>query len=190
MCESYVNEHAHWWWYPHRRDSCKHLHRSINTFGNLTAQISSGSKRMLRRCRYYRRPVRIPTVLAEWLYRSANTNISVGALAAGAVANLSVSGWRYIFWIQVGLHGLTSLGFFAVYWPKKRTDYPRMSAKEWLWACDPIGSVLLISSATLMLLALNWAGGSYPWSSPHVCANLVIGIVLFIAFCSYGTYRH
>ncbi|KAI4908742.1 hypothetical protein J4E90_008477 [Alternaria incomplexa] len=110
---------------------------------------------------------------------------TVGSLAAGAVTNLSASGWRYIFWIQVGLHGTTSLGLFAFYWPKKRTDYPRMSFKEWMWACDPIGSLLLVAAATLMLLALNWAGGAYPWSNPHVCANLVVGIVLFVAFCLY-----
>ncbi|XP_014555223.1 hypothetical protein COCVIDRAFT_27846 [Bipolaris victoriae FI3] len=110
---------------------------------------------------------------------------TVGSLAAGAVTNLSASGWRYIFWIQVALHGITSLGLFAFYWPKKRTDYPRMRFKEWAWACDPIGSFLLVAAATLMLLALNWAGGAYRWSDPHVCANLTCGIVLFIAFCLY-----
>ncbi|KAH7355926.1 major facilitator superfamily domain-containing protein [Pyrenochaeta sp. MPI-SDFR-AT-0127] len=108
-----------------------------------------------------------------------------GSLAAGAVTNINASGWRNIFWIQVGLHGFTSLGIFLFYWPKKRTDYPRMTFKEWTWACDPIGSTLLMASATLMLLALNWAGGAYKWSSPHVCANLVVGIVIFIAFCLY-----
>lgn len=41
-------------------------------------------------------------------------------------------------------------------------------------------------SVTLMLLALNWAGGAYPWSNPHVYATLVVGIVLFIAFGLYG----
>lgn len=61
-----------------------------------------------------------------------------------------------------------------------------MSFKEWAWACDPIGSFLLVAAATLMLLALNWAGGAYPWNNPHVCASLTIGIVLFVAFCFYG----
>ncbi|KAF1938363.1 MFS general substrate transporter [Clathrospora elynae] len=110
---------------------------------------------------------------------------TVGSLAAGAVTNLSFSGWRYIFWIQVALHGITSLGLFAFYWPKKRTEYPRMSFKQWTWACDPIGSLLLVAAATLMLLALNWAGGAYRWSSPHVCANLAVGILLLISFCLY-----
>ncbi|KAJ4370022.1 hypothetical protein N0V83_005786 [Neocucurbitaria cava] len=130
----------------------------------------------------------IPSEILPLKYRAVANGCSgaagtigglVGALAAGAVANLSISGWRYIFWIQVGLHGLTSLGFFAVYWPKKRTDYPKMSAKEWLWACDPIGSVLLISSATLMLLALNWAGGSYPWSKWKGRSDGIVAHVFF-----------
>ncbi|KAF2279816.1 MFS general substrate transporter [Westerdykella ornata] len=110
---------------------------------------------------------------------------TVGSLGAGAVTNISPTGWRYIFWIQVGLHGFSSLGLLLFYWPKKRTDYPKMSLKEIAWACDPIGSFLLVSSATLMLLALNWAGGAYKWSNPHIYATLVVGIVLFIAFCLY-----
>ena len=62
-----------------------------------------------------------------------------------------------------------------------------MSFKQFVWACDPIGSLLLVAAATLMLLGLNWAGGAYKWSNPHVCANLAVGIVLLIAFCVYGT---
>lgn len=36
-----------------------------------------------------------------------------------------------------------------------------MSLRQYVWAIDPIGSVLFVSSATLMLLALDWAGGAY-----------------------------
>jgi hypothetical protein len=115
----------------------------------------------------------------------ALTRSSVGGLAAGAVANISPTGWRYIFWIQVALHGFTALGLFTLYWPKKRTDYPRMSFKQWTWACDPIGCFLIIVAATLLLLSLNWAGGAYKWSNPHVYANLVVGVIFLIAFCIY-----
>ncbi|KAF1961542.1 MFS general substrate transporter [Byssothecium circinans] len=136
----------------------------------------------------------IPSEILPLKYRALANGFSylggavgglVGGLAAGAVANISPSGWRNLFWIQAALHGLTSVGLFAFYWPKKSTDYPRMSFKQWTWACDPIGSFLLMVSATLMLLALNWAGGAYAWKDPHVCANLTVGIVLFIAFCVY-----
>ncbi|KAJ4129522.1 hypothetical protein NW754_003803 [Fusarium falciforme] len=109
----------------------------------------------------------------------------IGSLGAGAVTNANASGWRYIFWMQAAFHGATSLALFIFYWPPKRTEYPRMSIKECLWACDPIGSVLYIASVSLMLLALNWAGGTYPWSDAHVIGPLVAGLALFVLFGLY-----
>lgn len=88
-------------------------------------------------------------------------------MGAGAVTNVSASGWRYIFWIQAALHGVTALGLFLFYWPQKTVQYPKMRFKDYVWACDPIGSVLFMSSATLLLLSLNWAAGTYAWSDPH-----------------------
>jgi MFS family permease len=110
----------------------------------------------------------------------------VGGLGGGAVTNVNPAGWRNIFWIQAALHGVTSVGLLTFYWPQKTSEYPKMSFKGYLWACDPIGSLLFISSATFILLALNWAGGEYPWGSPHVAAPLAIGLALLIAFCIYG----
>ncbi|KAK5630332.1 hypothetical protein RRF57_006047 [Xylaria bambusicola] len=110
----------------------------------------------------------------------------IGALGAGAVTNISASGWRYIFWIQAAFHGATSLGLLLFYFPpKKQRQAPRMSIKEYIWACDPIGSCLFISSATLLLLALDWAGGAYSWSNPHVAVPLSLGLVLLAAFAGY-----
>lgn len=61
-----------------------------------------------------------------------------------------------------------------------------MSWKKIIWACDPIGSFLFIVSATLLLLALDWAGGVYPWKNVHVVAPLVIGFACLVAFGLYG----
>lgn len=109
-----------------------------------------------------------------------------GTLGAGAVTNASPSGWRTLFWIQVGLHGLSFLGLLLFYHPKRHSDYPRLPVKQFLWTLDPIGSVLFASSTTLILLALDWTGGSYAWSDAHVIAPLVIGFVLLIFFAFYG----
>lgn len=57
---------------------------------------------------------------------------------------------------------------------------------DYVWACDPIGSLLFVSSATLILLGLDWAGGAYAWADPHVAAPLAIGLVLLVAFAIYG----
>ncbi|KAI1280184.1 major facilitator superfamily domain-containing protein [Xylaria sp. FL0933] len=110
----------------------------------------------------------------------------VGSLGAGAVTNVSAAGWRYIFWIQAAFHGITSLGLLLFYFPPKESHArPKMSIRDYLWACDPIGSSLFISSATLLLLALDWAGGAYAWSNTHVAVPLSLGLVLLVGFAGY-----
>jgi hypothetical protein len=110
---------------------------------------------------------------------------SVGGIGAGAVTNVDADGWRYIFWMQAAFHGATALGLFAFYWPAK-VERPRSTLKQIVWSCDPVGSLLFITSATLMLLALDWAAGTYDWSDAHVAAPLAVGVVLLVAFGLYG----
>jgi len=87
--------------------------------------------------------------------------------------------------MQAALHLATSAGLFVFYWPKRRSDYPKMTMKEIIWAIDPIGSLLFVGAATLLLLALDWAGGAYPWHDVHVAAPLGVGLGLLILFCLY-----
>ncbi|KAM7186785.1 Major facilitator superfamily domain containing protein [Rhypophila sp. PSN 637] len=108
----------------------------------------------------------------------------IGGIGAGAVTNVDSGGWRYIFWMQAAFHGATSLGLLLFYWPPK-TEYPKMSFKKMIWAIDPIGSVTFILSATLMLLGLDWAAGTYEWSDPHVAVPLSVGLALLVVFCVY-----
>lgn len=60
-----------------------------------------------------------------------------------------------------------------------------MSFKECVWAIDPIGSLLFVGAATLLLLALDWAGGAYSWHDAQVAAPLAIGLGLLLVFCLY-----
>lgn len=110
----------------------------------------------------------------------------IGSLGAGAATNVDASGWRMIFWIQAGFFALTIIGLLVFYHPKRESNFPKMSVKNIFWACDPIGSFLFITGATLALLALDWAGGVYPWHDKHVVAPLVIGLVTLVAFAAYG----
>jgi len=109
----------------------------------------------------------------------------IGGLGAGAITNTNPGGWRGIFWMQAAFHLATSVGLFVFYWPKKDPERPRLSIKQILWAVDPIGSILFIGSAALLLLALDWAGGAYGWSDPHVAAPLGVGFGLLVLFCLY-----
>jgi len=122
-------------------------------------------------------------VLAVWLLTYF---ASIGGIVAGVVTNASPGGWRIIFWIEAALHGVTALGFAALYWPTRRSDYPNLSLKEIVWLSDPIGSFFYIGGSTLILLALTWGGGNYAWNSAAVVASLVLGFLLIIAFGLYG----
>ncbi|KAK3393976.1 major facilitator superfamily domain-containing protein [Podospora didyma] len=135
----------------------------------------------------------IPSEILPLKYRALSNGFAfvggciggiIGALGAGAVTNIDAGGWRNIFWMQAAFHGATSLGLLLFYWPPK-IDRPKLSAREILWAIDPVGSFLFITSCTLMLLALDWTGGAYEWSDPHVVAPLTIGLVLLVAFVLY-----
>ncbi|CAI4212017.1 unnamed protein product [Parascedosporium putredinis] len=82
----------------------------------------------------------------------------IGSLGAGAVTNVSSDGWR---------------------------EYPKMTLKEYIWTCDPIGSFLFITGSTLTILGLNWSSGVYGWSDVHVIAPLTIGLVMLLGFGIY-----
>ncbi|KEF56509.1 uncharacterized protein A1O9_06696 [Exophiala aquamarina CBS 119918] len=109
----------------------------------------------------------------------------IGGLGSGGVTNASPSGWRDIFWIQAAFHMATFLGLVFFYHPPRRSDYGKLSLKDVIWACDPIGSVLFIIATTMLLLALDWAGGAYSWSDAHVAAPLGIGFAFLVMFCGY-----
>ncbi|KAJ7090382.1 MFS general substrate transporter [Mycena belliarum] len=108
----------------------------------------------------------------------------VGVLGSGGVTNINPSGWRNIFWIQAAFHGLTAVGLLFFYWPPP-SDYPRLSLRELVWACDPIGSLLMTAGTTLLLLAFDWAGGTFQWHDPHVLGPLITGVVLLVLFGLY-----
>ena len=131
----------------------------------------------------------LPSFPYSLLSSSLTIHHSVGALGAGGVTNLNPSGWRNIFWMQAAFHLASTAGLLIFYSPPRHSDYPKMSLREYIWACDPIGTVTFVFSATLLLLALDWAGGSYAWADPHVAAPLALGLVLLVAFAGYGMRR-
>lgn len=113
------------------------------------------------------------------------TETRIAVLGGGGLTNEDVKGWRNIYWLQAAFHLVTALGLLIFYHPKRHVDGPKKSLKEVLWAMDPIGSILFICGATLMLLALDWAGGTYAWSDAHVAAPLGVGMGLTVLFGLY-----
>lgn len=163
------------------------LRRPIDPFRGAAAQIPCVGERLLLSwwcCWWTRRQLGSRSTHEQELLGLAR-DVSTAIRATNRARSDILTKYRQRFWMQAAFHLFTSLGFLLFYWPTKHADRPRLSFKQILWAIDPIGSVLFITAATLLLLAFDWAGGAYTWSNPHVAAPLGIGVGLFVLFGLY-----
>ncbi|KAI9655540.1 MAG: hypothetical protein M1821_005333 [Bathelium mastoideum] len=94
----------------------------------------------------------------------------------------SHSSWRYIgLWCALwAFIGLVMVVFF--YFPPPRVNSQGLTRREVLGQIDYVGGLLSISGMLLFMMALQWGGYQYKWSSPHVLATLILGVVLLVAF--------
>jgi Na+/melibiose symporter-like transporter len=60
---------------------------------------------------------------------------------------------------------------------------PTGTVKEKLKRVDYLGTILVLSFATLFLLALNFGGQQFPWKSPAVIVPLIMAFLLIAALC-------
>ncbi|KAI9035222.1 uncharacterized protein KD926_004269 [Aspergillus affinis] len=102
---------------------------------------------------------------------------SLGPFIGGTI--VSNTTWRWVFYLNlpIGGVGLVLLILFL------QVNYNReMSIGEKLKRLDYFGNLLLISTIVSILIALSWGGTRYPWSSGHVIAPLIIGLLGIPAF--------
>ncbi|PYH94687.1 MFS general substrate transporter [Aspergillus ellipticus CBS 707.79] len=89
--------------------------------------------------------------------------------------------WRWCFYINLPFGGaaLTAI-FFLLNTPPPRNG--GMGIKEQFLLLDPLGNLALIPSVTSLLLALEWGGSTYPWSSWRILLLFILSAVLFGIF--------
>jgi EmrB/QacA subfamily drug resistance transporter len=92
----------------------------------------------------------------------------VGPTMGGALAD--GPGWHWVFFINLPFALIITL-LFVFFFPNFKPDNLKHRVD---WA----GLTLLILAVSPLLLALNWAGSEYPWSSP-----VIIGMLAFSAAC-------
>ena len=88
--------------------------------------------------------------------------------------------WRWCFWINLPLGGVTWL-IVAIFLqdirPTEQTTW-----RQKLSQLDLVGNLVFVPSLTCLFMALSWAGVKYPWSSPTIIGLLCVFVVLLAVF--------
>ncbi|KAJ2491388.1 hypothetical protein IWW37_002377 [Coemansia sp. RSA 2050] len=117
------------------------------------------------------RPVLLGIVNAVWLVSSV-----AGPLLGGVFSDHLSWRWAFLINLPVGAVLLVLMGLLL------RLPKPTGSLIDKIKRVDMLGSLVLIGGVTMLLLALNWGGNSYAWSSARITNLLVFSCVLLGLF--------
>lgn len=89
--------------------------------------------------------------------------------------------WRWCFYINLPLGGVTFL-FVLFFFRTPKAILKKNTLKEQIKELDLIGSLFFLPSIISLLLALQWGGTRYAWSSGRIIGLFVVFGVLGLAF--------
>ncbi|CAK7225249.1 hypothetical protein SBRCBS47491_005823 [Sporothrix bragantina] len=94
--------------------------------------------------------------------------------------------WRWCFWINLPLGAATIVTLFFFFKPPKEEEdpsKPHRSLLQKLLGFDLIGLVAFAPAVVMLLMAVQWGGTKFAWSSATIIGLFVGGGVLSILFC-------
>ncbi|RAK74682.1 MDR family MFS transporter [Aspergillus fijiensis CBS 313.89] len=90
--------------------------------------------------------------------------------------------WRWCFYINLPLGGVKAIGLLTLLRLPAKPQTQRKSLVATLKGLDPLGTVIFVPAIVCLLLALQWGGVTYLWSSGRVIALFVIFALALLAF--------
>jgi hypothetical protein len=115
---------------------------------------------------------------------------AIGPVIGGYIAD---AGWRYIFVLPIGVSVLAMVMIFSLMRGEVvggsakagKGESRRLGYISGLKIIDWPGLIMFILGVGLVILAVQWGGTSYAWSSTATVAPFIIGGILCIAFFTY-----
>jgi MFS family permease len=89
--------------------------------------------------------------------------------------------WRWIYYINLPVGGFTIVALTLIFHPPVR-DVEKRPLLDKIKRLDLIGAALFTPAIVMILMALQWGGSAYPWSSARIIGLLVGGGVILVIF--------
>ena len=124
-------------------------------------------------------PSKRPTFLAI-IMAMAGAGQLLGPLVGGALTE-HVS-WRWCFWINLPIGGLTAVVILVIQFPPYKARKTTFTFRDIVKDFDLLGFTIFAPACIMLLLALQWGGITYPWSSATVIGLICGSLGAFAAF--------
>jgi len=125
------------------------------------------------------------------IFLSAFQIACFGPVIAQTLATNTKAGWRWSFYLDIIVSGLSVVLFYFFYHPPTfEMLHKNRSRVEQLKRVDSVGLLLFTGGLAVFLIGLSWGSGIYPWRSAHVIATVVVGAVALVIFVLYDTFVH
>lgn len=93
------------------------------------------------------------------------------------------------FYINLPIGAVVLLGLILFLDIRSTNLAKNLTSREQISQLDPIGTLFFLPGIICLLLALQWGGVEYPWSSPRVIVCLVLGLILLLAFVAVQIWK-
>ena len=129
--------------------------------------------------------IRAPAITIIFL--SALPFAVFGPSIGRAFIDNTAASWRWSYYIGIICNAIALALYQFFYHPPKydQLHVHGKTIKQQLIEFDWIGLALYLAGVVLFLIGLSWGGQAYPWTSAHVLATLIVGLLTLVAFGFY-----